>query len=704
MANWAFYYEEKNFDVNDYVPLDGDFDEPFHFHVKYRFFYHSEIYHNDNDHTIEVEGDIVGYDPRHNHPSYPCIIVNLGFENGQEDARCGVLLRAQCYDYNVQNVIGVDTDNEAHTSTLITTGNYGDRFVAYYTTNAWCDIIESNIPVIFQFADPDLFGANLWYTGNSDSSLNLDQYDPDSDPITDEILGTAVNCINNTFDKETGDYYIYNAYQTADVEMGIVEYVGEGSTTRCEKFKANSKPVLYYVDKDNSFELELIANDVVGSCYSSISKADCISKARQAQNWTKPGLYYDNPWYAPYELSEDGEYIIGIYLDTNILIFSDEESARGYLRGEVPAEDAINYGKINKPQIAENETGTKETITTFGGNESENVFSHDYLMSRSELATVGGKFFDTNIITALLEGLKVYGNNPMESVLSCLYFPFDLTTICNSTSVTDIYFGSYKMENVSAKKVSTRSGYKELGSTYIKPTFYNWLDYKAAHIYLYLPYIGFVELDINKYLDKTLKIIYMVDLHSGECEVSLCANGLLMDTYSGQIGIKQPVTYNDLSTYFTSQITALRNGVMSAVGMPLGGTIGGAQTGAAAGPYGAAAGAMIGGTVGAIGGKAAEMWTAYSIRNTTPPLFSKGGYSSEIGANMPQYAFLVFLYNDIQEPDNLLDLYGKPSNRSGYVGNFSGFLSTFSVNLRCARATDAEKAEIVSLLTQGIYI
>ena len=484
-----------------------------------------------------------------------------------------------------------------------------------------------------------------------------------------------------------------------------MEYTGGDPTGRYEIIKAD-KVVGYYTDYENSLEFHLLGNNIVGSVYSSINQYDVISKQADPDNWTRGTIYYDGPFYDTLEFLPDGNYTIGVTLYTNIPIFKDRETAIGNLEGTVPDEEAINYGDTGNPTIAQNETGTKELQTTFGGNESENVFAHDYMMSRSELATIGGKFFDTNILNALLDGLQLYGNaNPMESVLGCLYFPFDLSTVCpDYTAVTDIYFGSYKMENVSANKIKHRSGYKEMGSTFIKPTFYNWLDYKAMHIYLYLAYIGFVELDINKYLNKWLKIIYMVDIHSGECEVSLLADGLLMDTYSGQIGIKQPITYNDLATYFQSQITALRNGVMSVVGGPLAGAGSGAQIGSSGGPYGMLAGAVTGASVGQMVGTANGMWQGWKVSHTKPPLFSKGGYSSEIGANMPQYCFLVFMYNDVEIPENLQLLYGKPSNKSGNVGSFSGFLSTNYAKIQVPTATDEEKSEIASLLNSGIYI
>lgn len=611
--------------------------------------------------------------------------------------------------YN-KTVTGFTPSGSGRYAAYIYTPGYGSQLINF--TDAGTIRTDSGN---YSVAPPwDLNNNTIDYSGNFETNIPVFANGTDAYDYTHAATDTEAKQILQekalnyggvpVSEPDTEDHYIFNTYDTCTINKGIVTYTGGDPTGRFEIFKCNGGAALYYVDKNNSLELSLIAEDVVGSVYSSINKQDVLNKQFNASEWYN-NLHYSGPFYNTLEYLPDGSYTIGVSIDTDLPIFGSYADALDYLSGNKPIEDAENYGKIGRPDIAENETGTKELITTFGGNLSENVFSHDYLMTRTQLADVGGKFFDTNIITALLDGLKLYGNNPMDSVLSCLYFPFDLSSVCTSSPVTSIYFGSYEMEDVSANKVSTRSGYKELGSTFIKPTFYNWLDYEAMHIYLYLPYIGFVELDVSKYLNKWLKIVYMVDLHSGECEVSLCADGLLMDTYSGQIGIKQPITYNDLATYFQSQITALRNGVMSSVGLPIAGTATGAGIGAQTGnPYGAAAGAIAGAAITAPFVAPNAIYQGVKVANSKPPLFSKGGYSSEIGANMPQYAFLVFMYNDIQEPDNLVDIFGKPSNESGTVGSFNGFLSVSSVNLQCSGATDAEKAEIISLLHNGIYI
>ena len=62
---------------------------------------------------------------------------------------------------------------------------------------------------------------------------------------------------------------------------------------------------------------------------------------------------------------------------------------------------------------------------------------------------------------------------------------------------------------------------------------------------------------------------------------------------------------------------------------------------------------------------------------------------------------------EIQDADitaNELSLLGYPSNASGQLQSFSGYLEVDVVNLVCPYASDVEKAEIIKQLQNGVYI
>ena len=553
------------------------------------------------------------------------------------------------------------------------------------------------------------YGAQIGEYSDTQYNFTIETNFPIFDTLQHAIdyitTGSLVGCLNcgAEYDQDTQDYYIYTSHKHASVKNGSITWATGVATFSFERILAQRGSICLYRSADpNVYRLR--ANLVVGSYYSSTSKPD-VENADPAD--FAPGVRYSGPFYDVYNKSfGDGSFELALPTrdlysksTTNIPIFSDEEKADGYLDGSVPEEEAENYSYIaNDFGDARNVTGELEDATQVGTNNSRGVFAVDYCMSRTGLASLGGDFFSESYLEDMKKGLELYGNNPMNSVLQCLYFPFDISSIYSVASVEFVHFGSYNhpVSGYGINKVLFNTGLKDLGTTHILPTFRNFLDYTATEIYAYLPYIGWVNLDVNKYMDTDLNIKYAVDLHSGECTAMLFSNGRLMDCYDGQIGIKQPITSEDMSAYFMAQI----QGIKGATGAVTGGAINGAQVGAKGGAYGAAAGAIVGGGLGAVNAGV----TLYGLAKMRPQLFSSGGYSGALGANLPQYPIIVFCIHDCEEPVNLLQTHGKPSNKSGRIQDFSGFLSVNSVNLQCGTATNDEKDEILSYLASGVII
>ena len=513
--------------------------------------------------------------------------------------------------------------------------------------------------------------------------------------------GSLEGCLNadDEFGEDTTPYYIYTRYASATVKNGSISYAQQ-NTGFFERILCNGRIVLYKTAEPNQYEIR--GTGIVASAFSSVNQytVEQIDPA----DYTK-GLLRSGPVYQNYNKEwGDGSFTLGLYdlqvtSISNIPFAENPQKAQDYLDGLIPLEEMDNYSYISGGAgIDKNPTGEPEEVTTLSRNLSRGVFAADYTMSRTSLVSLATDFFSSNFWNDIKEGLKYYNNNYMSAVSSCIYFPFDISSIFDLVAVNYVGFGSYQHDvtGYGISRVAFNKGVKDLGETFIRPTFNNFLDFAAVEIYLFLPYIGFVQLQTDKYMGKTLKIQYSIDIHSGECSALLFANGTLMDTYDGQIGIVNPITSEDLAGYAQAQIS----GIKSALGSVAGGGITGAMAGAKGGAYGAAAGAIVGSGLGAVNAGL----TAYGLMNMKPQLFSSGGYSGALGANLPQYAFLVFAIHETEEPANLIQTHGKPSNRSGLIGDFSGFLSVNSVNLNCGDATEAEKAEILQLLYSGIII
>lgn len=581
-----------------------------------------------------------------------------------------------------------------------------------YTGGGWnyngtvtCDGIDHDFDGLGTTQYYDTFPKYFNMYGGSNNEIHLNFNFPIFD--TEEhwesyiVNGTLDGCLNaeNEFGEDTEEYYLYTRYAFGTAKNGQVTYSGV-NTGFFERILCNGRICLKKTAEPNQYII--VAQSVVGSAFSSINQ---YTVEQIEPGDFEDGLISSGPIYDIYHNSYgDGSFTLGLYdlksmAITNIPFFSDPEKADDYIGGTGSIEDADNFSYISGGAgIDTNPTGTPEEVTQTSLNLSRGVFAADYCMSRSGLVSLASDFFADGFWDAIKEGLRYYGNNPMSSVMNCTYFPFDVSQIFDIVGTNFVGFGGYQHDvtGYGISKIAFNKGLKELGQTYIRPTFNNFLDFEAVDIYLFLPYIGFVQLQPEKYTGKTLKIQYAIDIHSGECCAMLFANGTLMDTYDGQCGIQQPITSEDLSGYLQAQLT----GIKSAAGNILGGGISGAMAGAKGGMYGAIAGAAVGSGLGA----ASAAVTAYGLSHMKPQLFSSGGYSGALGANLPQYAFLIFAIHETEEPANLIQTYGKPSNKSGNVGNFSGFLSVNSVNLFCGDATDEEKQEILSMLHSGVII
>ena len=128
---------------------------------------------------------------------------------------------------------------------------------------------------------------------------------------------------------------------------------------------------------------------------------------------------------------------------------------------------------------------------------------------------------------------------------------------------------------------------------------------------------------------------------------------------------------------------------------------GASKAGALAGAGVAAAGVAAAGAVAIVG-----MKTAFELTQSGTAGFTRARTSSSAMINqfLPQYPTFIFEVQEIDESEYLNELYGRPSNASGRLGDFSGYLEAEDIMLICPIATDNEREEIINLVKAGIYI
>lgn len=560
-----------------------------------------------------------------------------------------------------------------------------------------------------------------------------------------------------TEDEEAKKYYIYNTYGSGTVKMGVAKITQSVLTGRYENLMCVNTPCLYWVDKGHSLELRIKYNDIKGSYYSSISR--WAVESADIDDYTEDVLLYSYPFYHTYTKLPDGSYTIGSMLSTNMPLFKNESDAQDFIDGNKDITDAENWPEISGDKIydpiIDNDTGEKEESTDFGESFVRNIFSQMYLCNTANLYEISNALFDYDVTTLsglwedIKKGLEMYGSNPMECVQGLRFYPLDLSTIFpNVQSQNYVYFGAYKLNLTqgNVQKVIYANGYKDLGTVKIKRSFKDWRDFEPyTKLSIYLPYVGRYQLDLKKYYEKDVTVRYYIDIRTGACIACLIADGLLLDWFDGILGVEMPITLTDYSTYAQNQLNIImRNagigisaeGVVGATGVKgVQGAINGAANSAGsefANTYasmgggsaaftaakGASSSAMASGAAGiagtaalgavAVGAVAAGvvMKTEFDMMRTGTAAYTRTrpASSSMLNQFLPQYPTFMFEIQDIDESDYLNELYGRPANASGVIGNFSGYLEAEDVLLICPIATDNERQEIIDLVKTGIYI
>lgn len=621
------------------------------------------------------------------------------------------------------------TDNPQDTSLPYSTNNNFPYFNYYNTdiTNIGSVTISTNVPIFTNRADAIAYCINPQLSENYTKAINY------KGP--------------NNFDDTTKEYYIYDRYQECSVNKGIVTVTDSTQHTTYERILYNGTDIALYSDSSNPFLVHLKYGSGLLGSYHSYTSLEEVNDAEYSDFSFE--LEYDGPWYREYNSRfsiVDYTGYLGI-LTTNIPLWDNEADADDYLAGNKDITEATNWDKISGDNVYKdiitNLTELPEEETEFGEVMTRNFFSQMYLCNVSTLAAISNSLFDYDVTTLsglwedIKKGLEMYGTDPMQVVQGLRFYPFDLTSIFQNVQPQQyIYFGAYQLPlQESVYKIVYANGYKDLGSVTIKRTFKDWRDFEPyTKLSIYLPYVGRYQLDLKKYYDKTINVRYYIDIRTGACCVCLIANGILLDWFDGIIGTEMPITLTDYSSYAQNQINIImRNAGMGTVGeaafgnvaskvisaKTAGDTLDAAvatrEAGAFASLESQTAGAGVAsGAMGAIGmgagiaGIAAMtiMKTQFDLLRdgTTKYTKSRPGSSAMLNNFLPQYPTFMFEIQEIDESPYLNELYGRPSNASGRLGDFSGYFEAEDIMLICPIATDNERQEIIDLVRSGIYI
>lgn len=283
-----------------------------------------------------------------------------------------------------------------------------------------------------------------------------------------------------------------------------------------------------------------------------------------------------------------------------------------------------------------------------------------------ELNDLGAYLWTNNIIDLLEKFLQ----NPMDAIIS-LHKIFCTPTTNGRKNIMLGYLDS----GVSSLVVTEQFKTVDCGTVTVPEYFEDARDYVSPYttVECYLPFIGIVKLKTQDIIGGKVNIVYTIDVYSGACLAKIFVTKLgakqLLYNFSGNCSMQIPLTGADRTRLLSGAIT------------------------------GAITGAFMGAEVGAIAGAIGGAWMGGTTIDRTSQFSANAGC---MGVKKP---YLIVTRKYSYDAGQYNQYYGFPSNITVALGTCKGFTRVKSVHIEnMLRATDNEKAEIESLLREGIII
>lgn len=265
--------------------------------------------------------------------------------------------------------------------------------------------------------------------------------------------------------------------------------------------------------------------------------------------------------------------------------------------------------------------------------------------------------------------------NPFDAIISLNYIPASPTVL----SDRPIQIGNITT-NVSAAPVADQFvqidcqtlDVEEYGGTY--------LDYNPyTKVEIYLPYIGFRDLNTDEVMDKTLHLIYNVDIVTGTCVANILVYNTVLYQFTGNCALSIPLTGRDAGKNFAALLSLVSAGAVVGAG-------------------------AYSGTLDAAGAVKAVSATAQAVMGAKRNIQRSGSVSGAAGFMGGQTPYLIITRPRQALPESQNSFTGYPSFVTENLSDLTGFTTIESVHLEGIPGTSAEIAEIESLLSSGVIL
>lgn len=286
-----------------------------------------------------------------------------------------------------------------------------------------------------------------------------------------------------------------------------------------------------------------------------------------------------------------------------------------------------------------------------------------YELSVERLNNIASKLWSEDFFNNIL----LLNNSPIENILSCKLLPLSL-----SGSESPIKIGNVNMGINGSRLPNTVYRYN-IGSISIPRVsdmgFLNYSPYTS--ITIFLPFIGFKELNTSDVMGRSVSVDYIVDVITGACKAVISVNKYQCYEFDGNCGIDIPLTAGNRSQVEMGYVKSAVGVVSNIASKNIGGAISSGISGA---------------------------MQQYHYSTT-------GSYSPATGAYEDRTCFVIIDRPQYTEVSKFGHTKGYKCQLSKTIGSLKGFVKTTdNVDLSSISAPEYCKKEILALLSSGIYV
>lgn len=275
------------------------------------------------------------------------------------------------------------------------------------------------------------------------------------------------------------------------------------------------------------------------------------------------------------------------------------------------------------------------------------------------------------------DNFKKLFTDPMECIIGLTIVPVAPT----SSGSQNVKVG-YVDTGISMARLSSQYAEVNCGTIQAKEFWGSALDYAPmTRLHLYLPYVGIREINADEVMNKSIGVVYHIDLLSGALTSFVTADGSVLYQFNGQCALNVPLA--------SSNFTHMIQGAITSIGSV-------ASTVATAG---ASVGAGMALTATQIGANAAN--NAISNKPSFSHSGSMGGSGGMLGVQTP---YLIIERPRQSMPENMNKFCGFPSNIYYKLYDLEGFTQIEYIHLEGVYATGEELTEIERLLKEGVIL